>query len=177
MVPDYVKEVRSWIESFVIGLNLCPFAKTPFKSESITYAIVELENEEIFFSRFKQELEDLNESDISTAILIIPDKSMEFRDYLDLYGKCESLLIDLHLSEEFQLASFHPEYQFADADKADLSNYTNRSPYPLIHILRVDELTKAIESYGDTSKIYERNIELLTSMTKEDIDRYYTGYE
>lgn len=169
---DYIGEVKVWIEKFVIGLNLCPFAKVPFKSDSIAYTVTPLKDYDSFLSALQLELTGLIDNDYATTVMIIPAKTLAFRDYLNLYRECEILLGEIGLEGEFQLASFHPDYQFADATQDDQSNYTNRSPYPLIHILRVEELAKAIESYGDTAAIYKRNIELLNKMSKEVLNTY-----
>lgn len=169
---DHIEEVKSWIEKFVVGLNLCPFAKAPFKSDSISYTVTPLRDYDSFLSSLQLELTGLLDNEYATTIMIIPTKALAFRDYLDLYRECEILLGEVGLEGEFQLASFHPDYQFADASQDDQSNYTNRSPYPLIHILRVDGLAKAIDSYGDTAAIYKRNIELLNKMSKEELNNY-----
>lgn len=173
MDVDYISEVKSWIQRFVIGLNLCPFANKPFQANSISYVINDISNREDFYSIFVKELAHLQKTGTSTAILIIPTKSLGFRQYLEVIDECEILLLDLNLNEEFQLASFHPEYQFAGSEIDDQSNYTNRSPYPLIHILRVKELSAAIAAYGDTAVIYERNIKLLSEMSNEDLKSFY----
>ncbi len=170
---NYVEEVRTWIERFVIGFNLCPFAKQPFDADKIKYLVADLEGDVSLLSVFEKELKSLEENNYATTVIIIPTKDLSFRNYLDLFELCEASLLKLELEDRFQLASFHPDYQFADSKSTDQSNYTNRSPYPLIHILRADELEKAIQSYGDTSKIYKRNIELLNKMSKEELDTYY----
>ena len=174
MDVDYILEVKSWIERFVIGLNLCPFANKPFQADKISYVLSDTRNMDDFYSLFKKELNDLLNNETSTSLIILTEDSMEFRQYLDVYAECEKLLLDLNLNEEFQLASFHPEYQFANTDIDEQSNYTNRSPYPLIHILRVKELADAIAAYGDTTTIYERNIEVLNKMSIEDLKSYYS---
>lgn len=173
MEVDYIAEVKSWIEKFVIGLNLCPFAKVPFSKDSISYTVTPLEDYESFLSALQLELNHLTDNDHATSIMIIPTKSLELSVYLNLFSACEIRLGELGFENDFQLASFHPDYQFADAKPDDQSNYTNRSPYPLIHILRVDDMSKAIEAYGDTSEIYKRNIELLGKMSKEELNSYF----
>jgi len=172
MAIEYIREVKSWIEKFVIGLNLCPFAKAPFNKDSISYTVIRLVDYEAFLSALHLELNHLSDNDHSTSIMIIPTKSLELKVYLNLFNECEIRLGELGFENDFQLASFHPDYQFADSQPDDQSNYTNRSPYPLIHILRVEEMSKAINAYGDTSAIYERNIELLSKMSKEELDGY-----
>jgi len=173
MPIDYVGEVKQWIEKFVIGLDLCPFANKPFKAEKVDYKLVENWQQTEVLSILEQELIKLQTGQHSTTVVIIPTTELEFRVYLALFADCEAMLTDLGLEEEFQLASFHPNYQFADADIDDQSNYSNRSPYPLIHILRAAEVEAAIASYGDTAAIYQRNIELLRSLNPEELQTYF----
>lgn len=173
MSVDYVKEVKEWIEKFVIGLDLCPFAKKPFNADKVNYKLAENWGRAELLLILERQLDKLQTGSHSTTIIIIPTKAFEFRSYLNLFSECEAMLIDLGLEEEFQLASFHPDYQFAETDFADQSNYTNRSPYPLIHILRASAVELAIASYGETAAIYKRNIDLLRSLTSQELQSYY----
>jgi len=170
-IAEVIAEVKSWIELFVIGLDLCPFAKVPFVKDRISYKVIPLLDHQSFLNNFQQELKLLTENEYATSVIILPTKSLGFRDYLDLYAQCGTLLSELEMDDEFQLASFHPDYQFADAAPDDQSNYTNRSPYPLVHILRVDEVEDAIEAFGDTSSIYKKNIELLNSLSTQELKK------
>jgi len=169
---EIIEEVKTWIENFVIGLNLCPFAKVPFEANNIVYKLAPIEEHKVFLSVLEEELRSLQNQKHATTVIIIPNKAFGFRSYLDLYDSCVALITSLELEEDFQLASFHPDYQFADAAPDDQSNFTNRSPYPLVHILRVEALAAAIESYGDTASIYKRNIELLNSLSREELEGY-----
>ncbi len=142
-----------WIEGFVLKHNLCPFAKIPFTNNKILYQDTNTTQlEKLLF-----ELHTLlfNMEGYSNGFFILP--SMEFDEFLDVFYAAEQYIIDAGFSSEFQLASFHPEYQFADYSEEDKRNRTNQSPFPMIHILRVLEMKKAIEQYGDTTQIFVEN--------------------
>ena len=167
-----VDKVKAWISSFVIKLNLCPFAKEAFSKDNIHYVIVKSNEASEIINCFKTEIKDLHTSLYSTSVVIIDHKELDFLEYLRIFDWCEKELNKSGLDEVFQLASFHPDYQFAGTDYSDQSNFTNRSPYPLVHILSSAEVAKAINMYGDTSKIFKRNIELMESMTSEKLKSY-----
>lgn len=166
---NQVAKVRQWIEKFIIKLNICPFAATPYRENQIKYILVKSAVNHDVLHALREELLAMRSTAHSNSFLIIDDHELAFRPYLDLYDACEQLLAKEGYDEEFQLASFHPQYQFADSSADAPSNFTNRSPYPLIHILRVEEVADAIEQVGDTSEIYKRNIDLLNKMQPEEI--------
>lgn len=172
MEAKIIDRVRNWIEEFVIGLNLCPFAREPFNKDRINYIVADTKDVQQIVSRFREEVTALEASTFETSLIIISDKSLSFLEYLRIFGLCEKSLVNSGFDGDYQLASFHPDYQFADADYSDQSNFSNRSPFPIIHILRSDMVGKAIESYGDTAKIYKQNIELLEGMSTEQLKAY-----
>jgi hypothetical protein len=156
---DIINITKSWIEKIVIGLNFCPFAAQPFKSNSIHYEVVVESNLNTVLGEFSKVCTQLNDDEsIETSLIILPEHFDDFEQYLDLVDLCEQLLIIEDLNGVFQVASFHPQYLFAGSEESDPSNYTNRSPYPMIHILREDSLTTAIDKHIDVDSIPENNI-------------------
>jgi len=156
---DTINTTKSWIEKIVIGLNFCPFASQPFKSNSIHYEVVIESNLNVVLGEFSKMCNQLLEDEtIETSLIILPEHFDDFEQYLDMIDLCEQLLIMENLEGVFQVASFHPQYLFAGSDESDASNYTNRSPFPMIHILREDSLTTAIDKHVDVDSIPENNI-------------------
>ena len=156
---DIINITKSWIEKIVIGLNFCPFAAQPFKSNSIHYEVVVESNLNTVLGEFSKVCTQLNDDEsIETSLIILPEHFDDFEQYLDLVDLCEQLLIMEDLNGVFQVASFHPQYLFAGSEESDPSNYTNRSPFPMIHILREDSLTTAIDKHIDVDSIPENNI-------------------
>ena len=167
-----IEKSKTWVERFVIGLNLCPFAKRPFDKGLVRFEVCESEEMESQLVAFWKEielLENTNQEEISNTILILPNGLEDFENYLDFYHLAEQLLTDQRKQTAFQLASFHPRYQFENTQKDDLSNYTNRSPFPFIHILRIAEVANAIAHYPDVEGVPERNIQRLNEMGLEEI--------
>ena len=158
-------QVRSWVDSFVIGLNLCPFAKREILQERVRFVVLEAEFEEQLLVSLEAELERLNDqSDIETTLLIHPYVLKDFYGFNQFLDMADELLVEMELEGVYQIASFHPGYQFGGTDLNDAENYTNRSPYPILHILREASLAKAIDYYPDIDRIPERNIELMNEM-------------
>lgn len=156
-----IEQTRQWLEQTVIGENFCPFAKREWDKQSIRYHVIEA-------SGFQPVLEDLlaecqlldNTPDMETSLLILPHGFAGFVDFLTLLKTAERLLALEGYEGIYQIASFHPQYCFADADEADAANYTNRSPYAMLHLLREASLEKAIAAYdGDIEQVPQRNIE------------------
>jgi len=146
-------QTKKWIGEFVILHNLCPFAKIPFEAENILYSELKSYAEEQVLMHMHEVISTME--NYSNAFLILP--KFDFDSYLELFYKAEMYLEITGLCKVFQLASFHPDYQFDSYAKADKRNRTNQSPFPMIHILRVKEMSQAIASYGDTTKIIEIN--------------------
>lgn len=160
-----IKEAKAWIQEFIIKLNICPFAGTPYFDDKIRFVVCECgENFEELKNSFLQELVYLDDHDeVSNTLIVIKDK-LSFEDYLDAYYFLEELITQGNLQSLFQLASFHPNYQYADTKPDDPSNKRNQSPYPMIHILRVAEVEAAIVAFGDTSIISQENIDKLLKL-------------
>ena len=160
-----IDKTRVWLESVVIGLNLCPFAKRELVKNRIHFTVSTAQSEAALMQDLHAELIRLSEQEsIATTLLIHPAVLQDFFDYNQFLDLADDLLRDMDLEGVFQIASFHPDYQFAGADQNDPANYSNRSPYPMLHILREAQLEDVIETYPDVEGIPERNINLLRSM-------------
>lgn len=161
---------RLWVETFVVGLNLCPFAKKELMGDRIRFEATDAKSEIDLLVALKKELE-LLESDpsIETTLLIHPSVLTEFDDYNQFLDQTDELLVSLDLEGVYQIASFHPDYQFGGTKPEDAENYTNRSPYPMLHLLREESLEKAIESHSAIEAIPAHNIELMNSLGVERI--------
>jgi len=161
-VPDdqkIITQTKSWIEKVVIGLNLCPFAGREFRRGAIHYKVVNSSDRKEILTQLAFEFQRLNENvDIETTLIILPGQFPDFYDYLDIIDLCEQLLDEEDYEGIYQIASFHPSYLFNGSTENDASNFTNRSPYPMIHILREASITQVYEKYIDPEKIPERNI-------------------
>ena len=167
---DVLVATRKWVELFVIGLNLCPFAKREFVNNRIRFVASDASTEENLSVDLKNELQFLSENpDIETTLLVHPSVLIEFEDYNQFLNRVDELLIELDLEGVFQVASFHPDYQFAGTDSDDLENFTNRSPFPTLHLIREASLEEAIEHYPDVHQIPVRNIELMNQMGIEKL--------
>lgn len=175
-LEEFIIPVKKWLEQTVIGLNLCPFAKQPFSNAGIHFATSQAQSEEQLLLDLQKELLTLNNNDIETTLLIHPNVLTNFYDYNDFLDVANDLLIDMELDGIFQIASFHPDYQFADTQSADVENFTNRSPYPLLHIIREKSLEQAITAYPDSNAIPERNIKLMKKMGSDKLQALFFSY-
>jgi len=152
---------RAWISEAVIGLNLCPFAKAVYVKEQIRYAVSHAETEAELAADLLRELQHLQAADpeqLDTTVLIHPRVLQEFLDYNGFLDVADEVLEKAGLEGELQIASFHPDYQFADAAAGDIDNYTNRSPFPVLHLLRESSIDRAVEAFPEANAIFERNI-------------------
>lgn len=166
--PDAADEVvaatRHWLTRAVIGLNLCPFAKAVHAKEQIRYVVSEARDLEDVLTVLETELRTLNEADqesIDTTLLIFPRAFADFLEFNDALFFAERLLGQLRLDGELQIASFHPRYQFDGTEPEDIENYTNRAPYPILHLLRESSVARATQAFPDAAHIYERNQETM----------------
>ncbi|WP_051155336.1 DUF1415 domain-containing protein [Noviherbaspirillum massiliense] len=169
--PDEViVTTRAWLEKAVIGLNLCPFAKAVHVKQQVRYVVSNAQTPEALREDLVRELETLaqaNAKDIDTTLLIHPSVLLDFLDYNDFLDIADETLSELGLEGQLQVASFHPRYQFAGTAQDDIENYTNRSPYPILHLLREDSIERAVESFPDASEIYEKNIATMRRLGHE----------
>lgn len=156
-----IAATQKWLTSFVIAYNICPFANREHQSNSIRYRVCDTVDFEGALETLIQECAILDaQPDSATSLLIFANGFTDFDDYLDLVAIAEQLLFDRGYEGVYQLASFHPNYCFEGCDEQDPANYTNRSPYPMLHIIRESSLTAALASYPDPENIPERNIKL-----------------
>jgi hypothetical protein len=159
-----IAHTRCWIERVVIELNLCPFARKPFEAGQVRFVVSAADQPEALLGDLHRELEFLRSTDageVETTVLIHPCVLKDFLDYNDFLGVVDALIAEEGYEGEFQVASFHPDYQFAGTTADDAENYTNRSPYPALHLLREEGLARAIDGYARPDKIPERNIRTL----------------
>ena len=163
----YIAQTRCWLENVVLKHNLCPFAHKPFKAGQIRLTVTDSARPEFLLEDLQQELELLRSTpveQIETTLLIHPNTLENFLDYNDFLDIVEHLLSEEGYEGEFQVASFHPEYQFADTEADDAENYTNRSPWPMLHLIREASLEQAIAHYPDVDNIPERNIQTMNKL-------------
>ncbi|MFM9970373.1 MAG: DUF1415 domain-containing protein [Burkholderiales bacterium] len=166
--PDEViAATRLWIERAVIGLNLCPFAKAVYVKEQIRYVVSEATTTEMLLQELERELEKLDRGSadaIDTTLIMHPRMLNDFLDYNDFLELADALVEGMDLEGALQVASFHPQYQFADTQANDMGNYSNRSPYPTLHLLREASVDAAVAAFPEANVIYERNIETLRNL-------------
>lgn len=158
---------RCWVEHVVIAHNLCPFARRPFEADRIRYAVSTADSSERLLAELNDELDRLRDTPgdrLETTLLIHPRALLDFLDYNDFLDIADALIEERGDEERFQIASFHPDYRFADTRPGDAENYTNRSPYPMLHLLRQDSLSAALEHYPDPEDIPRRNVAKLKAL-------------
>jgi len=154
-----IAHTKKWILDVVIGCNFCPFAGKPVKQNSVIYTVQPAKGLKECLQSFIRECMNMDENEeTETTLVIFPNAFEQFDDYLDLVSLAESLLKKEGYEGIYQVASFHPQYRFAGAPVSDAANYTNRSIYPMLHILREESIEKALEKYPDAEAIPERNI-------------------
>ncbi|MCK4840532.1 MAG: DUF1415 domain-containing protein [Methylococcales bacterium] len=171
-VEDIKQQTIAWLNSFIIKYNICPFAKFEHDKGSIYYSVIDSKHTEQCLEAVISECQRLDrQQEIATTLIIYPNNFIEFDDFLDFLAMAESLLIDQQYEGIYQLASFHPHYCFAGEDVMDPANYTNRSPYPMLHLIRESSLEQALKSYPHPENIPERNIQLMREMGLEKVKR------
>lgn len=152
--------IKKWIQECVIGFNLCPFARKEFDHGNIRYKVSAAHSDEDLLVTLTSEIELLeSNNEIETSIVIIGHHLLDFLDYCDFIELANSLLFELNFEGHYQIAEFHPEYQFADTQADAAENYTNRSPLPLLHILREGSVENAVKNHPDATDIPAKNIE------------------
>jgi hypothetical protein len=163
-----IERTKTWIKEIVIGLNFCPFARKPFKEELILYKVEDASDRAVALESFISTCNYLEDNPtMETALLIFPNGFSDFEEYLDLVDLSEKLLKAEGYEGVYQVASFHPGYIFAGSDGNDPANYTNRSPYPMLHLLREDLLEIAIDKHANVDDIPNQNIAKAKSLGLE----------
>lgn len=178
MILQPITETRDWVEQVVIGLNLCPFAPAPALKGLIRYATSDAQTQEALLEDLATELQRFVASppeEIETTLLIHPHVLQDFGDFNDFLDLADQLVRMLELEGEIQIASFHPHYQFADADADDIGNATNRSPYPTLHFLREESISRAVDAFGDTHSISINNLATLAKLGPEGLQAVRQG--
>jgi len=158
----------------VVGLNLCPFSNTVISHDQVHYAVCDATNDADLKQFYVNELQRLlaaHQDDIATSLLMFPRGLDAFDDYLDLLDWFQQLLEQAEMTVHVQLASFHPKYRFEGVAADDLSNFTNRAPHPTIHLLRQDQMTKALAHVADPEKIYLDNIDTLNKLGRQQVEK------
>ncbi|HYF60209.1 MAG TPA: DUF1415 domain-containing protein [Burkholderiaceae bacterium] len=171
---------RAWVERAVIGLNLCPFAKAPQRKGQVRYVLSAATDEDALCADLLDELRRLaaaSAEEIETTLLIHPGVLGDFLDFNDFLGVAEAAVAELGLEGVLQVASFHPDYRFEDADEDDVANATNRSPFPTLHLLREESIDRAVEAFPDAEAIYEANIQTMEMLGADGWTRLRRQWE
>ncbi len=164
---DIIADTQIWLERAVIGLNLCPFAKAVHIKNQIRYVVSKAKNADTLYADLMTELKFLQASDaaqVDTTLLIHPWALNDFLDYNDFLDQADEAVEECALEGEIQVASFHPDYQFAETENDDITNFTNRSPYPTLHLLREASISRAVEAFPEAEMIFEKNIETMEKL-------------
>jgi hypothetical protein len=162
-----IAAMREWIEKAVIGLNLCPFAKAIYVKNQVRYVVSHAPHLDGFLEDLDRELDFLAAADpdeIDTTLLIHPTLLPDFLDFNDFMQLAEAAVDEHELDGVIQIASFHPAFQFEGTAPDDLGNYTNRAPFPTLHLLREASIERAVAAFPEAETIYERNIETLQKL-------------
>ena len=167
---DPIEDTRRWIERAVIGLNLCPFAKAVVAKGQVRMVLSEARDEAALLAQLGEELLHLRDTPAEvtdTTLIVHPHVLQDFLDYNDFLDAADGLVEELGLDGVLQVASFHPQYQFADSAPDDIANCTNRSPWPTLHLLREDSVSRAVAAFPDPDEIVERNIGTLERLGRD----------
>ena len=178
--PEEVEaDVRQWLEKAVIGLNFCPFAASVYHTGRVRFAVSSAETAVEVVDAAIEEVVDLVETppeETSTTLVVVPNALADFRAFLDVAETVRAALSEAEVEGVLQVATFHPDYQFAGTEPDDLGNYTNRAPYPILHLLREDEVSEAVDNHPDPEGIPEQNIERLRQMGREEVEALWAEF-
>ena len=167
---DPLAQTRLWLERAVIGLNLCPFAKAVHAKQQIRFVLSDATTPEALLEQLAEELvylRDVAPEEVDTTLIIHPDVLNDFLEYNDFLDNADAAVDTLDLEGVIQVASFHPYYQFAGTAFEEVENFTNRAPYPILHLLREDSVSRAVDAFPDADAIIDRNIETVTRLGAE----------
>jgi len=162
-----IADTQRWLERAVIGLNLCPFAKSVHVKGQVHYVVSPATTAQDLRGDLRRELAALHATDPElrdTTLLIAPYCLRDFLDFNDFLDEADTVLAELGLEGELQIASFHPQFQFAGTDAEDITNYTNRAPYPILHLLREASIDRAVEAFPEAETIYEKNMQTMRQL-------------
>jgi hypothetical protein len=165
-----IAATRTWLERAVIGLGLCPFAKAVHVKNQVRYVVSDARNIDVLLDDLERELRTLADApaeEIDTTLLIHPHVLQDFLDYNDFLELADGVVEELGFEGVLQVASFHPQYQFEGTEPDDITNYTNRSPYPTLHLLREASVEAAVAAFPEAESIYEKNIDTMKRLGVE----------
>ena len=174
------RKTLGWVKDFVVGLNLCPFARPLLASDALRVTVCEATEFEIVAGALLDEIELIqrtSEAEIATTLVVFPNALQRFDDYLVFLEGAQQLIEEMDLLGALQLASFHPDYQFAGEPIEAASHFTNRAPFPMIHLLREEMVTRALEAYPNPEQIPERNIQKLEDLGRERLQQMLTSLD
>lgn len=179
MDPAQVEaDVRRWLERAVIGLNLCPFAKAVYAKQQVRIVVSDATTERALLEELGEEmalLRDTPADEIDTTLLVHPQVLGDFLDYNDFLDDADALVEAMELDGVLQVASFHPDYQFAGTEPDDAENLTNRAPHPILHLLREDSVDRAVAAYAQPDAIIERNVAMMRELGAVGYSRLLAG--
>lgn len=167
---EVLARTRHWLEQAVIGLNLCPFAKAAYVKQRVRFVVSAAKDDDALLQELLLELQALHAADpaqCETTLLIHPQALQDFLDYNDFLDVADAAVEQLGLEGEIQVASFHPQYQFGGSKADDIENCTNRSPYPLLHLLREASIEQAVDSFPGVAEIPDNNMRTLRKLGPE----------
>ena len=170
------QQVQQWLENVVIGLNLCPFAAKPNRNKQIQIFISEANSEDALLEEIYQQLQKLDTTpvdELETTLVVTPHLFDEFGDYNQYLDLIDALVFQMGYQGTYQVASFHPDYCFHGTYPEDAENLTNRSPYPIFHLIREESMEKVLKHYPDPEGIPERNIERVESLSAEEVKKLF----
>ncbi len=162
-----LEDTRRWVQRAVIGLNLCPFAKSVEVKKQVRYVVSHAARAKPLLVDLKRELLALAAADpgvLDTTLLVAPDGFVDFLEFNDMLDRADKLLVALDLDGVLQIASLHPQYQFADAEPGDITNFTNRAPYPTLHLLREESVDRAVAAFPNAEAIFETNMQTMQDL-------------
>ena len=174
--PDPIELTRRWLERAVIGLNLCPFAKAVYIKQQVRFVLSDATTPEALLEQLAEELLLLRDADpeqVDTTLIVHPQVLQDFLDYNDFLDNADAAVEALDLAGVLQVASFHPQYQFAGTAPEDIGNYSNRSPFPTLHLLREASIDRAVEAFPDADAIVQRNLRTLEELGHAGWDRLW----
>ncbi len=176
MDEQIISDVRQWLDDVVIGLNLCPFAAKPRAEDRVRICVSHATTDEALLDDMQAELERISDTpanELETTVLAIPDMLADFEDYNQFLDLVDLWLQQFGWEGEIQVASFHPDYQFADTEPDDAGNLTNRSPWPLLHMIREESLEHALDHFPDPEGIPERNVLRMAQLSEAERKRLF----
>ncbi|NOQ81733.1 MAG: DUF1415 family protein [Methylophaga sp.] len=167
-----INQVKRWLDDVVIGLNLCPFAAKPRRNKQVRFTLSNATTSEILLTDLHTELTFLERtpsSKVETTLVIVPNMLTDFDDYNQFLDVVDELLAEFQWEGIFQVASFHPDYCFADTETNSVENLTNRSPYPILHLIREQSMEKALENMTEPDEIFKRNIQTMNNLSTDEL--------